>query len=95
MATPPQTPAARVAPIEGDEAMAYELVRSPQDLDEPVVIEVRNRFDGSWSHGFEVIEVIEAVERDSGVRLRLRRLSDRTILPVLFSAEDVIAYRQT
>ena len=72
--------------------MAYgDLARRPNFLhDGPVVIEVRNRFDGSWSHGFEVVE---AIDEPAGPRFRLRRLSDGTLLPDLFAADDIIAHR--
>jgi hypothetical protein len=45
-------------------------------------VEVRNRFDSAWSHGFEVARV----DRDG---YRLRRLSDRAELPVVFRPDDV------
>ncbi len=47
-----------------------------------VPVEVRNRYDGRWAGGFQVAE-----ETPSGYRLR--RLSDGSILPEEFSAEDV------
>ena len=45
-------------------------------------VEVRNRYDGRWAEGFEVVE-----ERPSGYRLQ--RLSDGSVLPVEFPTEDV------
>lgn len=56
------------------------------DFDQQFVIEVRNRFDGSWSHGFEIVEHVAGTDP----RFRLRRLSDGHILPALFSADDVL-----
>lgn len=53
-----------------------------------LVVEVRNRFDGSWSHGFEVIETCADDAGDH--HFRLRRLSDGVVLPVLFSADDIV-----
>ena len=47
-----------------------------------VPVEVRNRYDGRWGGGFQVAE-----ETPSGYRLR--RLSDGSVLPEEFSAEDV------
>jgi hypothetical protein len=45
-------------------------------------VEVRRRFDGSWTRGFEVAETsVEGV--------RVRRLSDNSVLPVEFSWNDV------
>ena len=45
-------------------------------------IEVRRRFDDSWAKGFEVAEVLPA-------GFRVRRLSDGSVLPVEFGADDV------
>jgi hypothetical protein len=48
-------------------------------------VEVRTRFDDSWGRGFEIAEVVE-----EGVpRYRVRRRSDGSVLPTLFSDEDV------
>jgi hypothetical protein len=57
-----------------------------------VLVEVRNRFDGSWSHGFEIVECL--TDGASGPRYRLRRLSDRVVLPASFTADDLIAQRR-
>jgi len=46
-------------------------------------VEVRRRFDGSWTRGFEI-----AGTDEEGLYL-LRRLSDGTVLPVPFDPEDV------
>lgn len=45
-------------------------------------VEVRRRFDAQWAKGFEVVETTAA-----GVRVR--RLSDGDILPVVFDPDDV------
>ncbi|MDZ7733106.1 MAG: hypothetical protein U5R31_08295 [Acidimicrobiia bacterium] len=45
-------------------------------------VEVRQRFDASWSRGFEIVESTEE-------GYRIRRLSDRAVLPAVFVAEDV------
>ena len=45
-------------------------------------VEVRNRFDAQWARGFEVVEA-----DDDGVRVK--RLSDGEVLPVVFSGDDV------
>jgi hypothetical protein len=45
-------------------------------------VEVRNRFCASWSRGFEVAET-------TGVGYRLRRQSDRYVLPAEFTANEV------
>ena len=42
-------------------------------------LEVRNRFDRAWAGGFEVAAV-----RDEGPTYRVRRLSDRAVLPAVF-----------
>jgi hypothetical protein len=46
-------------------------------------VDVRSRFVGSWSHGFEVAEQVT----EHGYRLR--RVSDGTVLPDVFSDEEV------
>ena len=45
-------------------------------------VEVRNRFTGSWSRGFEVAGTV-----DGGYRIR--RLSDGSVLPTAFPPEDI------
>jgi len=45
-------------------------------------VDVRNRFVGSWSHGFEVAERVEG-------GYRVRRLSDGSVLPDVFPSDDV------
>src|SRR2546430_11486364 len=45
-------------------------------------VEVRNRFTGAWSRGFELVEIV-----DGGYRIR--RLSDDSVLPTVFLSEDV------
>ena len=49
-------------------------------------VEVRSRFDAHWARGFEVAEV---VEHGSDVRYRVRRRSDNSMLPVLFTDDDL------
>lgn len=46
-------------------------------------VDVRSRFVGSWTRGFEVAE--QVAERG----YRLRRVSDGTVLPDVFSDEEV------
>lgn len=48
-------------------------------------VTVRNRFTDGWSNGF----VVEEVDLRSPAGYRLRRLSDNTVLPAWFPAEDV------
>lgn len=45
-------------------------------------VEVRGRFEGRWSRGFE----IAGVEDD---RYRVRRMSDGWVLPATFTAEEL------
>lgn len=45
-------------------------------------VEVRNRFTGDWSLGFEV------VGRSNGV-VQVRRLRDGAILPAMFRDEEI------
>jgi hypothetical protein len=56
-------------------------------LEPGTAVEVRNRFDRSWSTGFEVAEVLDN-------RYRLLRLSDHSTLPELFDRDDVRRRRQ-
>lgn len=44
---------------------------------------MRTRFDGTWSPGFEVAEVVEP----GGYRIR--RMADGVVLPSLFDASEV------
>jgi hypothetical protein len=53
-----------------------------------VRVEVRNRLDGRWSRGFEVIAT------DDDDRYRLRRLSDGGELPVPFPLSEVRTERK-
>jgi hypothetical protein len=48
-----------------------------------VPVEVRRRYDGGWSNGFEI-----AGETGPGAFL-VRRMSDGVVLPAEFSPEDV------
>jgi hypothetical protein len=49
-------------------------------------VEVWSFFDGDWVGGFELCD---AIEHDGVVQYRLRRRSDRSVLPKLFDASDV------
>jgi hypothetical protein len=53
------------------------------DLAPGTRVEVRNRFDGSWSRGF----VVDGAEEDG--RYRITRRSDGELLPTAFDREDV------
>jgi hypothetical protein len=50
-------------------------------------VEVRNRLDGTWARGFEIAEAPAG-------GYRLRRLSDRTLLPVVFGDDEVRPERE-
>jgi hypothetical protein len=50
-------------------------------------VDVRSRYVGDWSSGFEVAEPL-----NNGYRIR--RLSDGSVLPDVFTNEDVRAQRQ-
>ena len=47
-------------------------------------VEVRNRFDGAWVGGFEVVAVDAALNR-----YQVRRRSDRIVLPAPFGLGDL------
>jgi hypothetical protein len=53
-------------------------------------VEVRSRFDRAWARGFEVAE---QVAEECGLRYRVRRRSDGSVLPVLFEDDEVRAER--
>jgi hypothetical protein len=55
---------------------------SVPDLAVGVPIEVRSHFHGDWTNGFEIAETTPD-------GFRLRRLSDRTVLPTEFPAHDI------
>lgn len=62
---------------------ALRLVAGGEELMKPGTrVEVRRRFDQRWARGFEIAEVL-----DSGYRIR--RLSDDSVLPEVFSVDDV------
>ncbi len=62
------------------------LMEHDIDLDERLRpgtrVEVRKRFDASWTRGFEVAEAVE----DGYL---IRRMSDNHLLPVSFAVDDV------
>ncbi|HEV7888002.1 MAG TPA: hypothetical protein VGO92_10620 [Acidimicrobiales bacterium] len=45
-------------------------------------VEVRSRFDGRWSRGFEVAQVLDHA-------YKLKRMSDGSVLPTDFEEQDV------
>jgi hypothetical protein len=49
-------------------------------------VDVRSRYVGAWSSGFEVAEPVQD-------GYRIRRLSDDSVLPDVFTNEDVRAQR--
>jgi hypothetical protein len=55
---------------------------APSALDAGTRVEVRNRLDGRWTRGFEIV----AAEAEG---YRLRRLSDGDELPLVFDDADV------
>jgi hypothetical protein len=55
-------------------------------------VEVRTRFDRRWSTGFEVDAVLGTVDDGTGhegLRYRIRRRSDDSILPTEFAPDEV------
>ena len=49
-------------------------------------IEVRNRFDGGWSGGYQLEEVVSGPGTE---RYRVRRCSDGWVFPTLFERSEV------
>jgi hypothetical protein len=52
-------------------------------------VEVRNRFDGSWSTGFEVAEALPPPEGDTPAAYRVRRVADHSVLNATFRPDDL------
>lgn len=53
-------------------------------------VEVRNRFDGRWSHGFVVTEVVPTDDDPDGPPgVRVARRSDGSPIPTVFTASEV------
>ena len=65
----------------GPQREAFDSWRA-ETMHSGVPVEVRRRYDGGWSHGFEIAE-------QNGAAYRVRRLSDGAVLPADFSPEDV------
>jgi len=68
--------------------MSWSDSSRPTDSGTPV--EVRSKFDRQWVSGFEVAEPVESPGRG----YRIRRRSDRSVLPVVFSPDDVRVARR-
>lgn len=60
----------------------------PQQLEPGSRVDVRSSLDGSWSHGFEVVEVVEE-------GYLVRRSSDERILPRPLLPDDVRRERRS
>ena len=54
-------------------------------------VAVRSSFEGHWSTGFEIAEII--LGADGAVSYRLRRVTDGAVLPVVFPLDDIIPDR--
>ena len=52
-------------------------------------VEVRNRFDGSWSTGFEVAEAVPPPEGDVPAAYWVRRVADHAVLNATFRPDYV------
>jgi hypothetical protein len=50
------------------------------------IVEVRSRFDGGWTRGFQVVTVEETTD---GEACLVKRTSDGTVLPVSFPSGDL------
>jgi hypothetical protein len=56
--------------------------KEPELLAAGTPVEVRSRFVGSWSRGFEVADHKQG-------RYRIKRLSDQSVLPDEFDASEI------
>jgi hypothetical protein len=76
--------------------MAHEAERRKQptlhNLSPGTRVEVRCSFEGTWSPGFEIAEVVP--EHGGNVGYRLRRQSDEAVLATVFPAGDIIPLRR-
>ncbi len=52
-------------------------------------VEVRNRFDGSWSTGFEVAEALPPPKGGAPGGYRVRRVTDDAVLNAPFRPDDL------
>ncbi|MCC6338372.1 MAG: hypothetical protein KJ056_00715 [Acidimicrobiia bacterium] len=52
-------------------------------------VEVRSRFERAWARGFEIAEEVGGGHDGDDVRYRIRRRSDGSVLPALFTVDDV------
>jgi len=52
-------------------------------------VEVRNRFDGSWSTGFEVAETLPPPKGGAPGGYRVRRVTDDAVLNATFRPDDL------
>jgi len=67
---------------------AFDASKATEDtLAAGTAVDVRSRYVGTWSSGFEVAEPL----KDG---YRILRLSDRSVLPDIFTNDDVRAQRQ-
>jgi hypothetical protein len=64
------------------ETVAPQTRSGPELLGAGTPVDVRSRYVGTWSRGFEVAEIV-------GDTYLVRRLSDGTVLPSEFSSDDV------
>jgi hypothetical protein len=51
-------------------------------------VAVRSSFEGSWCSGYEIADIVHDADGVAG--FRLRRSSDRTVLPAVFPVDEVI-----
>ncbi|MHB8328051.1 MAG: hypothetical protein ACYDD6_00230 [Acidimicrobiales bacterium] len=56
---------------------------APEAITTGTRVDVRSRFVGAWSRGFEVVERVDATG------YRVRRLSDGSVLPDVFEDADI------
>jgi hypothetical protein len=64
------------------ETVAPQTRSGPELLGAGTAVDVRSRYLGTWSRGFEVAEIV-------GDTYRVRRLSDGSVLPSEFACDDV------
>jgi hypothetical protein len=71
-----------MAPAVSDVDTVAQPATEPELMAVGTPVEVRNRFVGTWSRGFEV------ADHEAG-RYRIKRLSDGSILPDEFDPQEV------
>ncbi|HLG01849.1 MAG TPA: hypothetical protein VI916_15415 [Acidimicrobiia bacterium] len=67
-------------------------------IPEGTKVRVRSRFEGTWAGGFEIAGLDDVLEDEAGApgsgtpRYRVRRITDRRVLPIPFDPDEVVLH---